>query len=97
MSEEKAMSTSNRKLIKNVRPCTFLSSSFEQSSKHRNAELPPSVAEYKSRGCRKMSKQKRNYKDSVFVDLFSEDEKAKENFYRYITLCTERNLKIQSS
>ncbi len=27
-----------------------------------------------------MSKQKRNYKDSVFVDLFSEDEKAKENF-----------------
>ena len=27
-----------------------------------------------------MSKNKRNYKDSVFVDLFSEDEKAKENF-----------------
>ena len=27
-----------------------------------------------------MIKNKRNYKDSVFVDLFSEDEKAKENF-----------------
>ena len=27
-----------------------------------------------------MSKHNRRYKDSVFVDLFSEDEKAKENF-----------------
>lgn len=27
-----------------------------------------------------MSKHKRSYKDSVFVDLFAEDEKAKENF-----------------
>ena len=27
-----------------------------------------------------MTKHKRSYKDSVFVDLFSEDEKAKENF-----------------
>ena len=27
-----------------------------------------------------MAKHKRCYKDSVFVDLFSEDEKAKENF-----------------
>ena len=27
-----------------------------------------------------MSTANRKYKDSVFVDLFSEDEKAKENF-----------------
>ncbi len=27
-----------------------------------------------------MSTSNRKYKDSVFVDLFSEDEKAKENF-----------------
>ena len=27
-----------------------------------------------------MSTTNRKYKDSVFVDLFSEDEKAKENF-----------------
>ena len=27
-----------------------------------------------------MAKHNRIYKDSVFVDLFSEDEKAKENF-----------------
>ena len=27
-----------------------------------------------------MSKHNRRYKDSVFVDLFAEDEKAKENF-----------------
>ena len=27
-----------------------------------------------------MSMANRKYKDSVFVDLFSEDEKAKENF-----------------
>ena len=28
-----------------------------------------------------MSAPNRKYKDSVFVDLFSEDEKAKENFF----------------
>ena len=28
-----------------------------------------------------MSTANRKYKDSVFVDLFSEDEKAKENFF----------------
>ena len=41
-----------------------------------------------------MSASNRKYKDSVFVDLFSEDEKAKENFlmkplsfeYRHVLL-----------
>ncbi len=42
-------------------------------------EAPSSVADYKSRGI-VMSTSNRKYKDSVFVDLFSEDEKAKENF-----------------
>ena len=41
---------------------------------------PPSVAEYKRAEGIVMSTANRKYKDSVFVDLFSEDEKAKENF-----------------
>ena len=51
------MSTSNRKLIKNVHPW-------------RSTTVEGIV----------MSNLNRKYKDSVFVDLFSEDEKAKENF-----------------
>ena len=36
--------------------------------------------DFERRPKRTMSKHKRTYKDSVFVDLFSEDERAKDNF-----------------
>ena len=36
--------------------------------------------DFERRPKRTVSKHKRTYKDSVFVDLFSEDEKAKDNF-----------------
>ncbi|TWI79739.1 hypothetical protein JM98_00170 [Treponema putidum] len=41
-----------------------------------------------------MSKQKRNYKDSVFVDLSSEDKKAKENFLSLYNALHGTNLQI---
>ena len=41
-----------------------------------------------------MSKQKRNYKDSVFVDLFAEDEKAKENFLSLYNALHNTNLQL---
>lgn len=39
-----------------------------------------------------MAKYNRRYKDSVFVDLFSEDKTAKANFYRYIMPYMARTL-----
>ena len=40
-----------------------------------------------------MSNLNRKYKDSVFVDLFSEDEKAKENFLSLYNALHGTNLK----
>ena len=36
-----------------------------------------------------MSKHNRRYKDSVFVDLFSEDKTAKDNFLALNKPCTQ--------
>ncbi|MGI5172606.1 Rpn family recombination-promoting nuclease/putative transposase [Treponema sp. OMZ 840] len=41
-----------------------------------------------------MSKHKRSYKDSVFVDLFAEDEKAKENFLSLYNALHGTNLQM---
>ena len=41
-----------------------------------------------------MSKHNRRYKDSVFVDLFSEDEKAKENFLSLYNALHNTNLQL---
>ncbi|MEL3905741.1 MAG: Rpn family recombination-promoting nuclease/putative transposase [Treponema sp.] len=41
-----------------------------------------------------MSKYKRSYKDSVFVDLFAEDEKAKENFLSLYNALHGTNLQM---
>ena len=41
-----------------------------------------------------MSKHKRSYKDSVFVDLFSEDERAKENFLSLYNALHGTNLQM---
>ena len=41
-----------------------------------------------------MAKHKRCYKDSVFVDLFSEDEKAKENFLSLYNALHGTNLQL---
>ncbi|UTC67315.1 MULTISPECIES: Rpn family recombination-promoting nuclease/putative transposase [unclassified Treponema] len=41
-----------------------------------------------------MAKNKRSYKDSVFVDLFSEDEKAKENFLSLYNALHGTNLQL---
>ena len=41
-----------------------------------------------------MSTANRKYKDSVFVDLFSEDEKAKENFLSLYNALHNTNLQL---
>ena len=41
-----------------------------------------------------MSTANRKYKDSVFVDLFSEDEKAKENFLSLYNALHNSNLQL---
>ena len=41
-----------------------------------------------------MSTANRKYKDSVFVDLFSEDEKAKENFLSLYNALHGTNLQL---
>ena len=41
-----------------------------------------------------MSTSNRKYKDSVFVDLFSEDEKAKENFLSLYNALHGTNLQM---
>ena len=41
-----------------------------------------------------MSTSNRKYKDSVFVDLFSEDEKAKENFLSLYNALHGTNLQL---
>ena len=41
-----------------------------------------------------MSTANRKYKDSVFVDLFSEDEKAKENFLSLYNALHNTNLPL---
>ena len=41
-----------------------------------------------------MSTVNRKYKDSVFVDLFSEDEKAKENFLSLYNALHNTNLQL---
>ena len=41
-----------------------------------------------------MSAPNRKYKDSVFVDLFSEDEKAKENFLSLYNALHHTNLPL---
>ena len=43
-----------------------------------------------------MSTSNRKYKDSVFVDLFSEDEKAKENFLSLYNALHGTNLPLSS-
>ena len=51
-----------------------------------------------------MSTANRKYKDSVFVDLFSEDEKVKENFLslynalrlEYVSLNQKKNIAVNS-
>ena len=46
------------------------------------------------RGRKAMSTANRKYKDSVFVDLFSEDEKAKENFLSLYNALHGTNLQL---
>ena len=46
------------------------------------------------RGETAMSTANRKYKDSVFVDLFSEDEKAKENFLSLYNALHGTNLQL---
>ena len=41
-----------------------------------------------------MSTATRKYKDSVFVDLFSEDEKAKENLLSLYNALHDTNLQL---
>ena len=65
-----------------MRPCTIFNSSLLRKFAYLWLSRTSMYGTYTAKNLREfaMTTANRKYKDSVFVDLFSEDEKAKENF-----------------